>query len=89
MSETYSVCFDPQAWNDIIALPRRAQERVFEAIEALEVNPHPSDVKKLKGRYDTYRIRVGGYRVLYEVRDAVLVVLIVKVGNLHEAGKRP
>ena len=62
-------------------LPVKMQERIDSAIEALESDPRASGVKKLKSQRDLYRIRVGDYRIIYEIQDAVLVVLIVKVGK--------
>ncbi len=46
----------------------------------LSENPRPHGSKKLKGFENSYRIRVGDYRVIYEVHDDVLLVLIMKVG---------
>ena len=62
-------------------LPVKMQERIDSAIEALESDPRPSGAKKLKSERDLYRIRVGDHRIIYEIQDAVLVVLIVKVGK--------
>jgi mRNA interferase RelE/StbE len=59
---------------DSIAAP------VLQAIGALAENPRPFGYRKLKGR-NGYRIRVGSYRVIYDVFDAVLVVEIIEVGN--------
>lgn len=52
----------------------------------LEENPRPADCKKLKGR-DAYRLRDGNYRFIYEVRDNVLVVLVLKVGHRKDIYK--
>ncbi|MGA0557011.1 type II toxin-antitoxin system RelE family toxin [Larkinella sp. VNQ87] len=55
----------------------------MEAIKALADNPRPFGCKKLKGRKG-YRIRVGDYRVVYEINDGILVVLIIDVGHRRE-----
>jgi mRNA interferase RelE/StbE len=53
----------------------------FGWIYSLEIAPRPSGCKKLKGGEGLYRIRVGDYRVIYEIEDAKLVVVVVKIGN--------
>lgn len=53
------------------------------AISALAVNPRPRGCRKLSSS-EQYRIRVGDYRVLYEIEDDVLRVLVVKVGHRRD-----
>ena len=60
--------------NDVTATP------ILAAIAALAHNPRPNGYIKLKGR-NGYRIRVGDYRVIYEIFDAVLLVDVVEVGD--------
>jgi mRNA interferase RelE/StbE len=84
VSEPYSVVYDPAAWRELMKLPQATQERILTAIEGLEVEPRPRGVKKLSGSENYYRIRIGQYRVLYEIRDAVLLVLILTVGNRRD-----
>ncbi|MDJ0899633.1 MAG: type II toxin-antitoxin system RelE/ParE family toxin [Xenococcus sp. MO_188.B8] len=50
-------------------------------IDALATEPRPEGVVKLKGEENLYRIRVGDYRVIYNVQDDRLLVLVVKVGH--------
>ncbi|MCC7139027.1 MAG: type II toxin-antitoxin system RelE/ParE family toxin [Planctomycetes bacterium] len=64
----------------IDAGPRR---RIDVAISALAVNPRPRGCRKLSSS-EQYRIRVGDYRVLYEIEDDVLRVLVVKVGHRRD-----
>ena len=52
-------------------------------LASLEANPRPADVKKLKGR-DTWRIRVGNYRVIYEIHDRILKIIVVDLGHRKE-----
>ncbi len=61
-------------FSDIIAEP------IFNAIADLAKNPRPKGVKKLKAR-DGYRIRVGNYRVIYDIYDAELVIDIITLGH--------
>lgn len=54
--------------------------RILTRLSELETNPRPADVKKLKGR-DAWRLRVGDYRVIYEIHDRVLQVLVIAIGH--------
>jgi mRNA interferase RelE/StbE len=58
--------------------------RIINALRALETNPHPPGSMKLKGGAELYRVRVGDYRVIYQVREAVLLVLVVQIGHRRE-----
>ena len=49
----------------------------------LELDPRPSGCKKLKGR-DAYRIRIGDYRVIYEIQDSRLMVTVITIGHRRE-----
>jgi mRNA interferase RelE/StbE len=52
-------------------------------LRALESNPRPADVKKLKGR-PAWRVRVGDYRMIYEIHDRELVVIVITIGHRRE-----
>ncbi len=77
----YELRFKLSAWKALLKLERETQGRLREAIWALPENPRPHGCKKLKGAAGYYRIRVGDYRVAYEIQDEVLVVLVLKVGH--------
>ena len=64
-------------------LPEDVAARILARLSALESNPRPSDVKKLKGR-PAWRVRVGDYRIIYEIHDRELVVIIVSIGHRRE-----
>ncbi|HSH80929.1 MAG TPA: type II toxin-antitoxin system RelE/ParE family toxin [Herpetosiphonaceae bacterium] len=57
--------------------------RITAAIQALADNPRPHGCKKLEGQ-DAWRIRIGDYRVIYEINERALVVTVVKVGNRRD-----
>ena len=57
------------------------RERVAAAIEALADDPRPAGIKAIVGEPGAFRIRVGDYRVLYEIEDYRLVVMVVKIGH--------
>ncbi len=60
--------------------PRRDVRRIIADIAALADDPRPPQSRKLSGS-EEYRLRCGVYRVLYEIRDAVLIVCVVKAGH--------
>ena len=62
-------------------LDKNIQKRLKPKILALAEKPRPPGVKKLQGYENTYRIRVGDYRIVYEIHDKVLLILIVEVGH--------
>ncbi|MDP2730642.1 MAG: type II toxin-antitoxin system RelE/ParE family toxin [Dehalococcoidales bacterium] len=75
------------AHRQIRRLPTQTQERVDSAIARLAENPRPPGAKKLTAR-DGYRVRVGDYRVLYQVDDGAKVVIIYRVmsrGDVYRA----
>jgi len=64
-------------------LPDDMASRILSCLAELEINPRPPGLKKLKGR-PAYRVRVGDYRVIYEINDRELVVLILTIGHRRE-----
>ena len=80
----YEVQLLPTAQKELLKLPLKIRFRVSDAIRSLDANPRPAGCKKLAGNADYYRVRVGDHRVLYEIRDRVLVVLVIKVGRRRE-----
>ncbi len=80
----YSVEFSRRAARQIDDLEANLRIRVIKRIEALSDNPRPLGVQKLAGSEDDYRIRIGDYRVVYEIRDALLVVLVMKVAHRRQ-----
>lgn len=68
----------------LTALPRGEQQRVRAAIDLLADNPRPPGCTKLTGEDDAYRVRVGVYRIVYEVLDNRLLVHVVRVGHRRD-----
>jgi mRNA interferase RelE/StbE len=77
----YRVEIDRAARRDITGLPESLRRRVMVRIEALATDPRPAGCTKLSDTSDSYRVRVGAYRVLYRIRDDTLLVLVVAVGH--------
>ncbi len=79
----YQIILPRSVQKELNRLPDEAASRILARLAALEANPRPADVKKLKGR-DAWRIRVGDYRVIYEIHDRVLQILVITVGHRRE-----
>ena len=77
----HSIEYKTSAEKELDALDGQNHARILKAINGLKENPRPVGCKKLKGRDNEYRIQIGRYRVIYEIRDAVLIVLVVKVAH--------
>jgi mRNA interferase RelE/StbE len=72
-----------RAQKELESLPQQDFERVRNAIQALAVDPRPPGCRKLSGR-EGWRIRVGQYRVIYEIQDQVRVLTVLDVGHRRE-----
>jgi mRNA interferase RelE/StbE len=81
---TYEVRLLVTARRQLLRVPARVRSRIAVAIRALAADPRPPGCKKLAGSTDYFRIRVGDYRVLYEVRDRDVLVLVIKIGHRRE-----
>lgn len=80
-STSYEIAFTKRAARELRKLGHQAQQRIAPKIDALAENPQPHGCKKLSGEEDLWRIRAGGYRVLYQIRDDTLLVLVVGIGH--------
>lgn len=78
---SYVIHFTPAAARQLGRLDPPLQRRIAGAVDALSEDPRPSGVKKLAGAGDLWRIRVGDYRVVYQIHDRRLIVLIVTIGH--------
>jgi mRNA interferase RelE/StbE len=84
----YRIEFARKAARQFLDLPVAVQKRLKPKIDALAQNPRPRGVKKLEGEESLYRIRVGDYRIIYQVQDRALLVLVVKLGDRKEIYRR-
>jgi mRNA interferase RelE/StbE len=75
--------FKESVAKDLRRVPKVDVARILKRIEALEENPRPPGSEKLSGQ-ERYRVRLGVYRIIYEIEDAVLVVTVVKVGHRRD-----
>lgn len=86
----YAFRFTSAAQRQLRAIERPTAMRILAALTALGDDPYreDADVKKLSGPSGLYRLRVGGYRVAYQVLDGELVILVVKVGDRRDVYRR-
>ena len=80
---SYSPFIKPSAAKEIEAIPKPDRRRIVEKIASLSTDPRPPGCEKLSG-HDQYRIRQGNYRILYEIHDLKLIVVVVKVGHRRD-----
>jgi mRNA interferase RelE/StbE len=83
---TYSIQFEKRAVRELQKLQKSDQRRLVKAIDALSTDPRPHGSKKLRNTA-AYRIRVGDYRVIYELEDGLLTIFIIKLGNRRDVYK--
>jgi len=81
----YRLELSPRAIRDLKKLPVGIQVRLKVHIDALAANPRPRGVSKLKGDTNAYRIRVGDYRVVFEIHDPLLLLVVLKIADRKEA----
>ncbi|MBL9130951.1 MAG: type II toxin-antitoxin system RelE/ParE family toxin [Verrucomicrobiaceae bacterium] len=78
---SYPVEFTSAAARAFSKLTQQVQKQLQGEINELAVNPRSHGCKKLKGHSNRWRVRSGDYRVVYEVQDGLLLVLIVDIGH--------
>ena len=76
----YSIEFKKSATKELNSLPNKEIKKILNSINQLIENPRPINSKKLSAS-ERYRIRVGDYRILYEIKDQILIVYIIKIAH--------
>lgn len=87
-SGRYRIEFAPSAAKAYQSLPADVRQRLRPRIDALATEPRPPGVKMLKGETPRFRIRVGEYRVIYEIRDRILLVIVLVIGHRKDVYRR-
>jgi mRNA interferase RelE/StbE len=77
----YRIEFSPTAESQFKKLPKEVQTRLKHRIDTLAENPFPRGVKKLSAEENFYRLRIGDYRIIYQVKGKALLILILKLGH--------
>lgn len=81
----YEITFLRPAEKEFEALNAKTQRSIGRRIDGLAEDPRPRGSKKLKNTEDTYRIRVGVYRVLYVVNDREIVITVIRIRHRADA----
>ncbi|MGH3258451.1 MAG: type II toxin-antitoxin system RelE family toxin [Streptosporangiaceae bacterium] len=83
----YAFRWRERAVRQLRAIPQETALTILRALTPLGDDPRrpDADIKKLAGYADRYRLRVGDYRVIYEIADQQLIILVVGVGHRREA----
>jgi mRNA interferase RelE/StbE len=84
----YELRFRPAALRQLRKLDSQTARRIKTATESLRTEPRPHGVKALTAQHGWLRIRVGDYRIVYEVRDSELVVLVILIGHRSQVYER-
>lgn len=82
----YTIQINRKSQKALSEIPINYQDKIIEMIYALANNPYPHGCKKLSGR-EAWRIRIGNYRVIYEINESVLIILVVKIGHRKDIYK--
>ena len=77
---SYNIVIRRSAQKSLSKLPKKDYERVRDAVWKLAENPRPNGYLKLTNR-DGYRIRVGNYRIIYEINDNRIEIIILLIGH--------
>lgn len=85
---SYTIELKPAAVRDLRKLAKGLQKRIAARIDELADNPRPPGVEKLSGERHYYRLRVGNYRIVYEVKEDVPLVLVIRIGHRREIYQR-
>ena len=84
---SYSLEIKRSAAKELAALPKQDRVRIITRIQALAHEPRPAGCEKLSGQ-ERYRVRQGDYRILYEIHDDVLIVMVVRIGHRRDVYRR-
>jgi len=75
----YEVLLERRAERDIKRLPKEVFDRIIPHLKALSENPKPSGCRKISGSRSDWRIRIGDYRVIYEVSEQENAVKVMRI----------
>lgn len=83
----YSIRVEPAAQRALAKVDGSVRDRLRAAIALLAQDPRPPAARRLVGR-DAWRVRIGDYRIIYEIEDSMLVVVVVALGHRGEVYSR-
>lgn len=80
----YKIRLEKAAAKQLSKLERRVQVKIAEKINALAFDPRPYGYKKLVDEGGTCRVKVGGYRILYDIFDKILIISVISIAKRNE-----
>lgn len=81
---SYRIVFNKSAAKSLKKIPKADQKRIADKIDSFAEGPPNPDTTKMKGNNPFHRVRVGDYRIIYEIQDEVLIILIIKIGHRRD-----
>ena len=84
----YEVRVQDSAQKELLRLPRQIAARMINALRLLETTPRSANSRKLYRSDDSYRIRVGDYRIVYRIDDNAKLVTVYRIGHRGEVYRR-
>ncbi len=85
----FTIQFRPSVWKDIKRFPKRDLVMIKKRIEELSVNLPDLSSTKMQGNNTFHKIRWGDYRIVYQIHDDKLIMLIIKIGHRKDIYKKP
>lgn len=83
----FNLVLKKSAYRDLRNIPQKDVARILKCLEALKENPRGPGCEKLSGR-ERYRVRKGIYRIIYEIHDEEIMIVVVKVGHRRDIYKK-
>ncbi|MDZ7963990.1 MAG: type II toxin-antitoxin system RelE/ParE family toxin [Nostoc sp. DedSLP03] len=81
---SYQVALAPSAVQKITELDLEVQQRLAKKLEELALNPHPEDAHPLKDTEGLYKVRLGEYRIIYQIQNQPLLLTVIKIAHLKD-----
>lgn len=86
----YRIEFTKSAQKEFVKLSKKVQDKIVDSLQLLATNPFSELIKfkKIRGADNLFRIRIGDYRVVYEIKKNVLMIIVIKVGHRKEVYRK-
>jgi len=85
---SYKILWKKSAQKELYKLNKELISKVLESVNHLSENPYPDGCRKLRGSHDTYRFRIGDYRIIYNLQSDILTIEIIRIGHRREIYRR-
>ena len=77
----YRIIFKPSAERELSRMPVALTARIERVIDALTADPRPAGAKKMQGAANLWRVRVGDYRIVYEIHEREIVIVVLRIAH--------